>query len=382
VISPLLANIYLDPLVKEFEKTGTAFVRYADDYVVLCNSDTEAQAALHLMTDFLQGGLRLALKPAKTQYCHVQRGVSFLGFQIGLSDAQIPPDKLARATQIISDLVVAIGSAPCGGMERWGLITKLNALTRGFRNYFLIDNAPSIRAQLSQIDSTVEALAGSAIANDPGLALAWPSRERFLPPDGMAAPSTEATAAAQALTGGYPQPYRIGPNSGVAAIHIDRIVGSMDTTTMANAVPPDADHSMPGVDPDFLVMDGRLHVLRSGCYVTIAGDDVVIRRRKNELFRIPIADLTMVYLEGKGIAISADLTMSLCNKDVPVVFTPLVGIPSAIAQPVQSNRSNVRQLQITRRNEPDIANAGLKMLAAKVANRASLLKYFARYQKR
>lgn len=126
---------------------------------------------------------------------------------------------------------------------------------------------------------------------------------------------------------------------------------------------------MPGSnesDPDVLVIDGRLHVLTSGCFVTVNADDLVVRRRKNEIFRTPISDLTM----------------RLCDKDVPVVFTPLVGIPAAIAQPVQSTRSNVRQQQVLRRNGPDILKVGFGMLAAKVANQASVLKYFARYRKR
>jgi CRISPR-associated protein Cas1 len=109
---------------------------------------------------------------------------------------------------------------------------------------------------------------------------------------------------------------------------------------------------------------------------------LLVRKQKRELFRIPIGDLTTVYLEGKGLALSADLTMRLCEADIPVIFTPLIGVPSAIAQPVQSMRSNVRQQQVLRREDPDIIKVGFGMLAAKVANQASVLKYFARYRKR
>ena len=70
-ISPLLANIYLDPMDKAFEQGGTAFVRYADDYVVLCDSEAEAQAALKQMDDFLRDVLRMSLKQVKTQYCRI-----------------------------------------------------------------------------------------------------------------------------------------------------------------------------------------------------------------------------------------------------------------------------------------------------------------------
>ena len=46
VISPLLANLYLDPLDHHLADSGVEMVRYADDFVLLCRSETEAQAAL------------------------------------------------------------------------------------------------------------------------------------------------------------------------------------------------------------------------------------------------------------------------------------------------------------------------------------------------
>ena len=46
VSSPLLANLYLNPLDQQMEKAGWAMVRYADDLVILCRSEAEAQQAL------------------------------------------------------------------------------------------------------------------------------------------------------------------------------------------------------------------------------------------------------------------------------------------------------------------------------------------------
>ena len=383
-ISPLLANIYLDPLDKEFERLGITFVRYADDYVVLCNSEAEAQAALRLMSEFLQGVLRLALKPAKTQYGRVEQGIGFLGFQIGLSDVRIPPDKIARTVQTIGELVEAIASPQTSSMEKYRTVMRINALSRGFSNYFLIDDAPAIRTQLAEMDAAVEELAGQRFAMVHGIDLAWESREKFLSDTEVATRQTETTAEVAVLTGAYP----LDRASQLAdELATDQMGGIL---SLPNAVLPatgpssssNRSHADSSTDPDLLVIDGRLHVMTSGCYVTVSGDDLLVRKRKNVIFRHAISELTMVYLEGKGIALSADLTMRLCEKDVPVVFTPLIGIPAAIAQPVQSTRSNLRQQQVLRRNDPDVLKVGLSMLAAKVANQASVLKYFARYRKR
>lgn len=383
-ISPLFANIYLDTLDKELEQAGVTFVRYADDYVILCNTEAEAQAALRQMAEFLQGVLRLALKPAKTQYGRVADGFGFLSFQVGLPEIRISTDKVTAAVRTVSTYVENIASSQSSSMEKCRAIIAMNAVIRGFRNYFLVDDAPAIETQLSEMDAAIEALAGQRFAKDQGIELAWASREKFLPDTGVAVHQSDAVFEAAALIGAYPQHRAFAPTDDISTERIIRGTDSQDIALPSVEATPSSDLSASdqAIDPHVLVIDGRLHVMTSGCYVTVSKDELLVKRRKQEIFRIAISELTMVYLEGRGISISADLTMRLCEQNVPVVFTPLVGIPGAIAQPVLNTRSNLRQQQVIRRNDPDILKIGLGMLAAKVANQASVLKYFARYRKR
>ncbi len=51
VISPLLANLYLHPVDVAMAAAGFRMVRYADDFVMLCRSEAEAQAGLGSGTD-------------------------------------------------------------------------------------------------------------------------------------------------------------------------------------------------------------------------------------------------------------------------------------------------------------------------------------------
>ena len=53
VISPLLANIYLNHLDRRLEELGVPFVRYADDFVVFCESKSDAEETLQLTRDIL-----------------------------------------------------------------------------------------------------------------------------------------------------------------------------------------------------------------------------------------------------------------------------------------------------------------------------------------
>lgn len=78
VISPLLANLYLDAFDERIEALGYKLVRYADDFVVLCRSGAEAEQALADVEAILSD-LRLTLNKEKTRVTSFAEGFSFLG---------------------------------------------------------------------------------------------------------------------------------------------------------------------------------------------------------------------------------------------------------------------------------------------------------------
>ena len=82
VISPLLANIYLDPVDHAVAEAGYEMVRYADDFVILCRSREEAEEALNLIRTQMEER-KLTLHPEKTRIADVLRrgeGFDFLGY--------------------------------------------------------------------------------------------------------------------------------------------------------------------------------------------------------------------------------------------------------------------------------------------------------------
>jgi len=82
VISPLLANIYLDPLDHAMAAAGYEMVRYADDFVVLCRTQSDAAEALaHLTRWTTAAGLQL--HPEKTRLVDATKagGFEFLGYR-------------------------------------------------------------------------------------------------------------------------------------------------------------------------------------------------------------------------------------------------------------------------------------------------------------
>ena len=79
--TPLLANIALNFLDWQLEAAGYCFVRYADDFVVLCRSKHQAEEA-HSLVLRCTGDLGLTLSPEKTKIAKFKEGFSFLGFTI------------------------------------------------------------------------------------------------------------------------------------------------------------------------------------------------------------------------------------------------------------------------------------------------------------
>lgn len=78
-LSPMLANLYLDHLDEALLREDLALVRYADDFVILTRTESQAQVALELTERTLRD-LQLKLNDHKTRIVHLDAGMDFLGW--------------------------------------------------------------------------------------------------------------------------------------------------------------------------------------------------------------------------------------------------------------------------------------------------------------
>ncbi len=132
VISPLLANIYLDPLDHQMADDGFQIVRYADDLVILCPSQEAAETALARLEQWA-GKAGLALHPEKTRIVDATQrgGFDFLGyhFERGL---RWPRQKSQMA---LKDRV-RLYTRRANGHGLPQIIAKLNPILRGWFEFF------------------------------------------------------------------------------------------------------------------------------------------------------------------------------------------------------------------------------------------------------
>jgi RNA-directed DNA polymerase len=99
VVSPLLSNILLTPFDREMRRKGYRLTRYADDWVVTCESAAEARAAVAAALR-IRNELGVQLHPQKTRIVHVQQGFEFLGYKVKRGkQLRLPPGKIRSGAQ-------------------------------------------------------------------------------------------------------------------------------------------------------------------------------------------------------------------------------------------------------------------------------------------
>ena len=135
VISPLLANIYLDAFDQEMKRRNHRIVRYADDILILCCSQPAAENALKSATQILEKDLKLTVNRTKTHIAHSDDGIRFLGVEIGSRFTRIQDKKLQGFKQKVRQI-----TKRNGGKNLAAVIKQLNPALRGFANYFSIAN--------------------------------------------------------------------------------------------------------------------------------------------------------------------------------------------------------------------------------------------------
>jgi RNA-directed DNA polymerase len=142
VVSPLLSNIYLDPLDHLMAARGFEMVRYADDFVVMCLSQEDATAALAVVQQWTVSA-GLTLHPTKTRLVDErEQGFDFLGyhFEAGKRWPRSKSRKKLRDT-------IRAKTKRTSGHSMTQIIADVNRTLRGWFEYFKHSYRPTFRME-------------------------------------------------------------------------------------------------------------------------------------------------------------------------------------------------------------------------------------------
>jgi RNA-directed DNA polymerase len=153
VISPLLANIALHGLEADLGivpkrtrdsryRNQRALVRYADDFVVFCDSQEDAERVRDQVLPQVLAKRGLTLSPSKTQVVHLTHGFNFLGFNVKHYRNQTRPTGYKLLIKPSKESLKAVRQKLREEWLRWGshsvvaVIKQLNPIIRGQANYY------------------------------------------------------------------------------------------------------------------------------------------------------------------------------------------------------------------------------------------------------
>ncbi len=161
VVSPVLCNVYLDRLDRQWQARDGVLVRYADDLLVMCKTRSQAERALEALAAIV-AGLGLELKQAKTRIVHLREGgegVEFLGFEHRILRVRNPRyrhvtflarwptrEKMQQARDRIRELTDR--RRLLRPVEQ--VVREINTFLRGFAAYFRHGNSAIKLAQINR----------------------------------------------------------------------------------------------------------------------------------------------------------------------------------------------------------------------------------------
>ena len=135
-LSPLLANIYLNPFDKELEKRGLRFTRYADDVLICVKSEAAANRVMTSVTRWLKEKLRVEVNATKTKVAR-PNDIKYLGFGFYFKDGQYRPKPHIRSIERLKKNLHDETRRDASTSILYK-ISRLNPIIRGWINYFRI----------------------------------------------------------------------------------------------------------------------------------------------------------------------------------------------------------------------------------------------------
>lgn len=147
-LSPLLGNIMLNELDRELERRGHKFIRYADDFLILCRSKRSSERVMRSITNFMETKLYLKVNREKSHAVNI-RDVKFLGYSFykykGKGRLRVHPKSIAKMKAKIKELT--------SRSNGWGNERRKKTLSqfiKGWVNYFKLADMKSLLKRIDE----------------------------------------------------------------------------------------------------------------------------------------------------------------------------------------------------------------------------------------
>ena len=358
IISPLLANVYLNELDQFLDQKKVEFIRYADDIRFFCTVRQDAEIRLQQIRDFLANNLKLKLNDMPEYIYSIEKGFSFLGFWF-------QKDQLSIATEKIEGIENKIKALIYNKNLNWRQkVNKLNNTYGGWERYYgvFIENIQDNLLLIFQ-NVLIEMFTNDFFKKREGRFKEFKKAWDELPFASLNRDKKESFIKNVAAIAR--QKAREKHDAQKSIQQVEKRVRQQKREFVRN-----------------IVNVAHLLVTSPGSFIGKNKNRVYVRKDKKIVYEVPLRQLESITLLHHGIALSTDVIIYSARNGVPICWlTPPMGIEAVIMSPDSRNaRLQLQQLRFIEdvKRKFHIAR---QIVLAKVKNQINLIKYFSKYEK-
>ncbi len=352
ILSPLLSNIYLDAMDKYLQSKEIAFVRYADDFVLLFEKSKDAHKALFELRRFLNG-LHLRLEDEKTFITHIADGFTFLGVRFVGKNRHIDNERFQKTISKIHKLAkTKVGFAD--------FVKNTNTYLYSLQNYYL---------KIIQNDSTQHRMLQNALIETVAQKVYLSKKNKSV------TTKKEFRNLLQTLE------WYILFKKNVKEVQELAIAKGIEKYLATKAY-TDTKIKVTKKRNDYakkFAIEATLHINTPGLMLGISKNKFVIKESGRVKHTYPLHKIKRIILEGKGFSLSSNVIAKCAQHSIALDFIDTNAIPyaSLLSYNAATTQNIVAQAKVLGTPlQLQIARAFIK---AKAKNQRNYLKYLDKY---
>lgn len=350
VLSPILSNLYLHSFDQFMQSRKVAYVRYADDFIVLCESENQAQM-LHIdIQNYLFNRLKLRLNPVEISDIS-SVGYDFLGVHVQRGKISLGETKRLELLERISHFDI----------DSMGLVGHSLRSWDGFCKYY---SKLLSQDMLKDFDEAIVCRIKSLVAEKSHIFASQKSLRNCLAT--ITFLSQEYNANRKHIINLLVEDYKI-INGKLKADCVQeenrKIINSRRLEYRRKEVEA-----------------SQLLVNKPGLFIGLTNKGVTLKEKGNVIEVIPLNNLSHIVITGKGVSMSSNLLEYCAANNIPIDLFDGNGthIGSFLSSKSTQNALWQSQARLTAKNRNILAVA---IIEGKVKNQMNLIKYYHKYHK-
>jgi group II intron reverse transcriptase/maturase/CRISPR-associated endonuclease Cas1 len=349
ILSPLLSNLYLNDFDKFVVKQCGAYVRYADDFCLFCETKEQAEQLLSQITAYLKDNLSLGLNPPIIK--EIAEGFEFLGIVVSKQNLSITPEKEKTLEQRIHTFQIT---------EK-GISPEFYRVWQGVKNYY---GKLLPQPILHQLDEKLKARITSEVAKNFSLI----KGQDVL---------TQMLNVVEFLSEGYQANKKQVVKECVSAFQHKKSEEKTQHTKSLNQKLIDqrkAEYRKREGENSELVISAK------GCFVGLTNQGITVKQKGTVIAKRPIGSLSHITITGSGISLSSNLIDYCLGNKITIDFFNYSGghLGSILSDKYMDNTLWAKQAQCSAERRMLLARS---IIEAKLKNQFGLVKYFHKYHK-